>query len=269
MSTPPPPGQPMPAKGTNGLATAGFVLGLLALLGAWIPVLNFLGIILGVVGAILAGVGLAKSQRVAAGKGLAIAGLIMSLLGILIAIVINVAFVGAVDSAVDDVTDTTVETPSDASADASDADKKPKTDKKLGTSRSNPAPLGSKISGGDWTVKVNSVKTVDRDSIDQTAADGSVLLQISMTATYNGDDEQGGTAWVRVEFVAADGTTYDSMDGSSIFLPENNFDSLRTVYNGASVKGDELLEIPEKNWRNGVLAVSPGLLKDATFLSLK
>ena len=38
------------AKGSNGLATAGFVLGLLGLLGSWIPVLNILGIILGVLG---------------------------------------------------------------------------------------------------------------------------------------------------------------------------------------------------------------------------
>ena len=45
----PNPGYPPPApvKGSNGLATAGFVLGLLGLLGSWIPFLNILGIIPG------------------------------------------------------------------------------------------------------------------------------------------------------------------------------------------------------------------------------
>jgi hypothetical protein len=52
-------------------------------------------------------------------------------------------------------------------------------------------------------------------------------------------------------------------------MAENDFDSLKTVYNGASVKGDQLLEVPADNWRNGVLAVSPGMLSDDTFVAVK
>ena len=44
-----PPPQP---KGSNGLAIAGLVLGLLGLLTCWAPVLNVLSIVLGVIGAI-------------------------------------------------------------------------------------------------------------------------------------------------------------------------------------------------------------------------
>lgn len=89
-------------KGSNGLATAGFVLGLLGVLTCWIPILNVVGIILGILGAVLAAVGLAKSKKVGAGKGLAIAGIVLGVLAVLLAILINVASSKAVDDALDD-----------------------------------------------------------------------------------------------------------------------------------------------------------------------
>jgi hypothetical protein len=259
---------PVPEKGSNGLATAGFVLGLLGLLSSWIPFLNIVGIILGVIGAVLAAVGLAKSKKVNAGKGLAIAGLVLGALAVIIAVLINAVFVSAVDKAVEETTSTSVEAPSDAGDEAA-SDDEAAPDAELGTTRDNPAPLGSAISGDDWTVKINSVKTISKDSIGQTPAAGSTLLAINMTATYNGDDEQGSTPWATVKFVSADGTTIDSTSGSTLFMAENDFDSLKTVYNGASVKGDQLLEVPADNWRDGVLAVSPGILSDDTFVAVK
>ncbi len=259
----PGPPQPAPSAGSNGLATAGFVLGLLGFLRAWIPVLNILGIILGVIGLVLAAIGLAKAKRVAAGKGLAIAGLVLGGLGIVIAIVINVAFVDAVDDAVDEVTNTSVEAP------AGDASKEKASDGDLGKTRDNPAPLGSAITGGDWTVTINSVKTASKDSMGQSPASGSTLLVVNMTATYNGDDAQGQTPWATVEFVTADGTTIDSTSGSTMFIADNEFDSLSKVYGGASVTGDQILEVPADGWKKGVLAVAPDLMSDDTFVAVK
>jgi hypothetical protein len=263
-------GPPTPdqAKGSNGLATAGFVLALLGVLGCWIPVLNILAMILAVIGVVLAAVGLAKSKKAGAGKGLAIAGLVLGVLALVLSVLINAVFVSAVDEAVDEATSTTVETPAD-SGDAKSGDKAASTDEALGTTRDNPAPLGSAISGADWTVTINSVKTADRDSIGQAPVAGSTLLVVNLTATYNGDDEQGDSAWATVKFVSPDGTTVDSTSGSTLFLAENEFDSLKTVYNGASVKGDQLLEVPADSWKNGVLAVSPDMLSDDTFVAVK
>jgi hypothetical protein len=264
----PHPGQqpPSPAKNSNGLATAGFILGLLGLLGSWIPVLNILGIILGVLGVVLAGVGLAKSKKANAGKGLAIAGIVLGALAVIFAILINAVFVGAVDDAIDESTKTSVKAPK--SGDKAASNEESSSDAELGTTRDNPAPLGSKIAGDDWTVTINSVKTVPVDSIGSKAAAGSVLLSVNMTATYTGNDEQGSTPWATVKFVSPDGTTIDSTSGSTMFLAENEFDSLKTLYNGASVKGDQLLEVP-KNWQDGVLAVSPSMLSDDTFVAVK
>lgn len=258
-----------PAKGSNGLAVAGFVLGLLGLLMSWIPLVNILGIILGLIGAVLAAVGLAKSKKANAGKGLAIAGLVLSVLAVIAAIVVNVAFVGAVDEALDETTKTNVETPAGSSDDGAGSKDKAASDDELGTTRDNPAPLGSEISGGDWTVTINSVKAVNEDSMGQTAAAGSTLIQVNMTAAYKGDDEQGDSAWATVDFVGTDGTTVDSVSGSTMFIDDDEFDTLKTLYKGASVSGNQLLEVPANNWKDGVLAVSPGMVSDDTFVSLK
>jgi hypothetical protein len=260
-------GQPTPTPngGNNGLATAGFVLALLGLLGSWIPFLNVVGILLAIIGLVLAGVGLAKSRKTDTGKGLAIAGLVLGALALVVAVIVNVAFVGAVDQALDETTGTSVKAPGDSTKGGSGGS----GDSDLGTSRENPAPLGSEISGGDWNVTINSVKTTDQDSMGQKAASGSTLLVVNMTATYTGDDEQGESAFATVNFVTPDGTTIDSTSGSTFFIAENEFDVLEKVYNGASVKGDQIFEVPADSWKDGVLAVSPDMLSDDTFVAVQ
>jgi hypothetical protein len=264
-----PPSAPVPApKGSNGLAVAGFILGLLALLGSFIPVVNIGAIILAVIGLVLAGVGLARAKAARAGKGLAITGLVLGALAIIIAIVIDVSFGKAVDDAVDKATSTTVDTGAKASGTAT-ASAGGDATSELGKTRANPAPLGSAISGDDWTVRVDSVEKIAADSIGQNAASGKVLLQVTMTATYNGHDSQGDSAWASMKYVAPNGTSFDSTSGSTMFLADKEFDSLKTLYHGGSATGDQIIEVPASNWKAGVLAVSPGMLSDDTFLSLE
>ncbi len=70
-------------KKSNGTGTAGFVLALIGLFVSWIPVFGW---IIWLLGLILSFVGIFKSP-----KGMAIAGLIISLIGVIILI----AFAGA------------------------------------------------------------------------------------------------------------------------------------------------------------------------------
>ena len=69
-----------PASKSNGIGTAGFVLALAALVLVWAPILNS---ILWLLGLILSGVGVTKQPR-----GLAIAGLCVSLIGLVILLTI-------------------------------------------------------------------------------------------------------------------------------------------------------------------------------------
>ena len=73
---------------SNGLGTAGFVLGLLGLILCWVPVF---GIILGLLGVILGGVGISSGKKKGAGTGLAISGLVLGLISLVPAVIIIAA----------------------------------------------------------------------------------------------------------------------------------------------------------------------------------
>jgi hypothetical protein len=73
---------------SNGIGTAGFVLALITIFLGWIPVLGW---ILWILGLILSFVGVFKKP-----KGLAIAGLVISLIGIILIIVVAGVIVAAI-----------------------------------------------------------------------------------------------------------------------------------------------------------------------------
>jgi hypothetical protein len=73
-------------KKSNGVGTAGFVLALIAVFLGWVPVLGW---IIWLLGLILSFVGVFKQP-----KGLAIAGLVISLIGIILLITVFGAILG-------------------------------------------------------------------------------------------------------------------------------------------------------------------------------
>jgi hypothetical protein len=79
-----PPHHAVPPQQGNGLAVAGMVLGILGLALCW---LGFIGMICALIGVILSGIGLAKSNKVGKGKGMAIAGLVCGVLGLIAGVV--------------------------------------------------------------------------------------------------------------------------------------------------------------------------------------
>jgi hypothetical protein len=78
-------------KKSNGVGTAGFVLALTAIFLGWIP---FLGWIIWLLGLILSFVGVFKNP-----KGLAIAGLVISLIGIILLLTVFGAILGGAAAA--------------------------------------------------------------------------------------------------------------------------------------------------------------------------
>lgn len=74
-------------KKGNSLGTAGFVLALIGLLLCWVPILNW---ILWILGIVFSAIGVFKAPR-----GLAITGLILSFVGILVLLIFAVSFITA------------------------------------------------------------------------------------------------------------------------------------------------------------------------------
>jgi hypothetical protein len=96
----PNPPQQTAERPSNGLGTAGFVLGLIGLLFSFIPLIGVVAWPLVILGIIFSAIGISKAAKGrATNKGLAIAGLVVSVVGL----VVCVLWVAVWGKAVDDV----------------------------------------------------------------------------------------------------------------------------------------------------------------------
>lgn len=91
------PHTPSPVRPSNGLGISGFVVGLIGLLFSFIPVIGVIAWPLVILGIIFSGIGMTKRIH----KGLSIAGLTVSVIGLVICIV----WAAALGNAVNDVND--------------------------------------------------------------------------------------------------------------------------------------------------------------------
>lgn len=82
MTTPDP--TPVATAESNGYATAGMVLGIIAAALSIIPIISIIALPVALVGAPLAGVGFARARRVRVGNAQAIAGIALNVVAVLL-----------------------------------------------------------------------------------------------------------------------------------------------------------------------------------------
>jgi hypothetical protein len=88
MAYQPQPQSAYPAQPSNGMAVASMVLGIVGLVFSFIPFIGVIAWPLVILGVIFGGVGISKANQIpGAPKGMAIAGLTCSLVGLLICVV--------------------------------------------------------------------------------------------------------------------------------------------------------------------------------------
>jgi hypothetical protein len=75
----------------NGMAVAGMVLGILAVVLCWFPFVNWALALLGIV---FGALGIGKGNRVGKGKGMAIAGLVCAIVGAVLGVALFVLWAG-------------------------------------------------------------------------------------------------------------------------------------------------------------------------------
>ncbi len=94
---PVPPPQTPPQKGA-GLAIASMVLGIIALLLSWVPIVNNVAAVLAVVGLGLGIPALLRARRgTAGGQGLAITGLVTSVFALVLVVVTQIFYASVID----------------------------------------------------------------------------------------------------------------------------------------------------------------------------
>ena len=221
---------------SNGLGIAGMVIGIIALLIAWIPFLNVLSILLGIIGVVLAIVGCVRaSNGKASGKGISIAGIVLSALSIVLAFSITglsaIGLAGIYSHADSDSDNTSVTSSSkkdsgdsNAKTDASGSD-----DDDKGTSATSA--FLDKFNKITYGMSVDDVKNV-------MGKDGE--LQSSTTTNLTGTDENydwhdgiGDTIGVTFSNGQVNGKSYVSLS-STRSEGTATLDAFSAVKNGMS-----------------------------------
>ena len=73
---------------TKGMSIAGLVLGVVAIVFVFIPGVSFLGWIMGVVGIVLSAIAISQAKKAGEKNGMAVAGLVLSIVSIAIGIIV-------------------------------------------------------------------------------------------------------------------------------------------------------------------------------------
>lgn len=220
MDAPPPVPAPVPAPPKKGLAVAALVLGIVAIVGCWIPILNIGSIVIGLVGLVLGIVGIVQAVKgTAGGKVMAIVGAGLSALAIIFAIVVNSATVAAVDDALEEAggeisastapAESTVAEPSDEATPTEEVSEAPT----VGTIDS-PAAIGD---GTVWTIAQGGDEwalTFDQIQVLPGYSGGNVAV-VTGTATPTAIAEGDTSSWVSfpvIGWMAGGATVDDTFD---------------------------------------------------------
>ena len=195
-------------KERNIIGIIGLVCAVLGLILSCIKGILLLGWILLPIGFILGVVGLFPKNKA---KGPAIRAVITSIVGFIVAAVV---FTLVIDEAFNDAfnketTVTSDENSQDAvPAGAAAEGQNSASDAGDGSTRENPLPIGATLSSDEWKVTVNSVDLNATEAAlaanpynDQPEA-GKTYIMVNITATYTGEDPQGATPFVDVEYLS-------------------------------------------------------------------
>lgn len=256
-------------KQRNVIGLVAFIVSIVGFVFACIPGVLIIGWILLPIAFILSLVSLFMKGQ---GKALGISGLVISVVGTVVGVLVAVGtFVLAVDDALTGG-EVNVTAPEVAEEEAVASPVESEESVPEG-SRSAPYPLGSTVTQGDWAVTVNSVNLdanevlADENLFNEPPSEGNTYIMVNLTAQYVGDDPNGEMPTVLLDYVTVEGNTINGFD-AFVVSPEA-FDSVSTLYEGASTTGNLSFSVPSDSAAEGVLALTPHVFGDKVFVSVK
>lgn len=257
-----PAGQTPPNRG-NGPGLAALILGIVAIIAAVIPIVNFLAFPLGICGLILGIVGLVIVDRP---RMMAIWGTVLSVVSLVLAFVMIFVYtfgiLFAVSDAVDDASrnrpvPTQGSEPSTPPATASAADILP-----LGTVVELTNDNGEGVY--EATVSASVLDATDQVTAIEINPDPPAGMQwamVTLDLTSIADDTVAPVVDVTAQYVASDGESYSRLDAFAL-APEPTLDVLFELEPGESGTGNVVVAIPEDDPTGGIWAIKYGGLAD-------
>lgn len=254
----PPPGPPAyappPTKKGAGLAIASMVLGIIALLLSWLPIINNLAAVLAVVGLGLGIPALIRARRgTSGGTGMAITGLVTSVLAIVLVVLTQMLFAKAIDEVTAELEAGTAQ--ADATPEAETAEEA--TDEVSAAPET--VPLGVPAQVGDYEVTLNAVELNGNATVaaanDFNEPPTGQYVVLDLTATYVGDDE-GMPGWdLTAVFHGSDARQYSDSDCMAV-LPDDGAEAA-TLNPGGSDTFQFCLDVPPAAIEGGQLSIEP------------
>ena len=242
-------GQARPS--TSGAAIAGLVLGVVALISSWVPFINNFSFIIGAIGLILAIVGVVGTVRGRrAGKGLAIAALVINL----VACAVVLATQSAMSAAIDDATSSPEVSSVGASSEPAATDDAPDS-AETQQATTDLAP------GTSIELENGLVVSVDSVEPGLTNFDGSSVVGVRVTyvnngteqASYNSYDWKGEDANGAQEYTTYYSDATDDLGSGT--LAAGGTKSGTIYFEGTAVKalyfGNILSDAPSASWTIG------------------
>ncbi len=174
-------------KPTSGMAVTGLVLGILAVVSSWIPIINNLSFVIGLIGFVFAIVGVVGTMRgKKSGKGLAIAALVVNL----VALMVVLASQSALSAAIEDATSGSSVVGTSTSDDTEQEDDAADDSADEGSSDSETSQQASTDLAVGTTIELDDGLSVTVDSVEMGLADydGSEIVGIHVTYVNNGDE---------------------------------------------------------------------------------
>jgi hypothetical protein len=249
-----------PPKKGSGLAIASMVLGIIALTLSWVPIINNVAAILAVVGLGLGVPALLRARRgTHGGKGLAITGLVTSVLALVLVILTQFLFVKAIDEVERSLENELNSAPSEVLTPELD---EPATDDATAATE---VPLGVPAQVGDYQVTVDAV-VLDGNAI---AADGNQFNEppagqyvvTQLTVGYTGAEE-GTPGWdLTAVFHGTDARQYSDSDCSAV-LPDDAMDA-PTLNPGGTDTFQFCMDVPATAIPGGQLSIEPTMSLDS------
>lgn len=287
--TPPPygaapgaPGAPAPATPGKGMAITALVLGIIALLGVAIPILNIGSLIMAIVGLILGFVALNKYTT---SKGLPISAVIVSaiatLLSLVFVVLYTIGFIALlqeadeegifepVPSASPEPTETTEPAP-DASEEPGEGDGNGAiTD--ISTPSEGPGSFDEPLAIGEtvlltefdadaWEITVDAVEldatelVLTSNEFNDPPADGFQYAMLTLTATNVGESATDPWFGVEVNYYDADFVEFTQFD-QQVTEPDPAWFSIGSVAPGDTATGNLVVMIPSDSPADGVWLV--------------
>lgn len=217
----------------NGLGTAGFVVGLVGLIFSPIPLIGVIAWPLVIVGLVLSIIGLRRARGGAGNKGLSVAGIVCSAVGLVLCLLWTVAFGNAVDEATGPATGQ-VSSASGSSAGSGS-----------GESTQPTAGIGDPVRDGMFEFTVTSVETgiqhVGGEYIGSDAQGQYVIVHVKVR---NIGDEPRTLSMSAQKLHDAGGRTFTASSGAAAMaLPESDA-FLNNINPGNSVTAQLLFDVP-------------------------